>query len=159
MHKMHPDSMKLMRIGGYIDLIILFVVLGVIYFVEFMGWIPVSKYVYIVLGGIGLIYGLLDIFFFPKLKYDTSLYELNDEEIITMNGIWNKEKKIIPYVTIQNVETQQGPIMKRYDIKSLEVMTAENALSIAYIHQDEAEELKHLINDKMRQIDKGKRHD
>lgn len=159
MNKMHKDSIKLMKIGACLTASIFIIVLAVLWFVKFKEWIPVHPYVFWGIGVIGLIIFILDFFIFPKLTYNTSLFELGEEEITTMNGIWNKEKLIVPYVTIQNVETEQGPIMKRFNIKSLKVITAENDLEIEYVHESEAEKLKTLINQKMRAAEQRRTND
>lgn len=159
MNKMHEDSIQLMKIGATLTLCFFIVVEYILWFVQWMGWIPVHPYVYTGIVAIALVLFLLDYVIFPKLTYDTTLYALNEEEIITLDGVFNKEKLIVPYITIQNVELEQGPIMKRYHIKSLRVITAENSLSIKYIHEDEAEQLKMLINQKMRAIEQGRQHD
>ncbi|WP_414047193.1 PH domain-containing protein [Macrococcus equi] len=149
MKKMHRDSLKLMKIGACLTASVILIVLAALWFVQYKEWIPVHPYVFIGIAIIGIIFFILDFFIFPKLTYDTSLFQLGDEEIITVNGIWNKEKRIVPYVTIQNVELEQGPIMKRFNIKSLKVITAESDLEIEYIHETEAEHLKRCIHTKM----------
>lgn len=159
MNKMHKDSLKLMKIGACLTLLITLIVLAVLWFVKYKEWIPVHPYIFIGIGALGAIFFILDFFIFPKFTYETSLFELGEEEITTINGIWNKTKLVVPYVTVQNVETEQGPIMKRFNIKSLKVLTAENELEIEYVHETEAERLKLLINQKMREAEQRSKHD
>jgi len=159
MNKMHRDSLKLMKIGACLTASVFLIVLAVLWFVKFKGFIPVHPYVFIGIGVIGLIIFILDFFIFPKLTYETSLFQLGEEEITTLNGIWNKEKLIVPYVTIQNVEMEQGLIMKRFNIKSLKIITAENDMEIPYVHEHEADTLKKYIHQKMNNIDVRRSHD
>lgn len=159
MNKMHRDSLKLMKIGACLTASVFLIVLAVLWFFQFKDFIPVHPYVFIGIALIGLIIFVLDFFVFPKLTYDTSLFQLGEEEITTLNGIWNKEKIIVPYVTIQNVEMEQGPIMKRFNIKSLKIITAENDMEIPYVHEHEAETLKAYIHQKMNNIDVRRSHD
>lgn len=159
MNKMHRDSLKLMKIGACLTASVFLIVLAVLWFIQFKDFIPVHPYVFIGIALIGLIIFVLDFFVFPKLTYETSLFQLGEEEITTLNGIWNKEKIIVPYVTIQNVEMEQGPIMKRFNIKSLKIITAENDMEIPYVHEHEAETLKAYIHQKMNNIDVRRSHD
>lgn len=159
MNKMHRDSLKLMKIGACLTASVFLIVLAVLWFIQFKEFIPVDPYVFIGIALIGLIIFVLDFFVFPKLTYETSLFQLGEEEITTLNGIWNKEKIIVPYVTIQNVELEQGPIMKRFNIKSLKIITAENDMEIPYVHEHEAETLKAYIHQKMNNIDVRRSHD
>lgn len=159
MNKMHRDSLKLMKIGACLTASVFLIVLAVLWFIQFKEFIPVDPYVFIGIALIGLIIFVLDFFVFPKLTYETSLFQLGEEEITTLNGIWNKEKIIVPYVTIQNVEMEQGPIMKRFNIKSLKIITAENDMEIPYVHEHEAETLKAYIHQKMNNIDVRRSHD
>ncbi|MCU7558080.1 PH domain-containing protein [Macrococcus capreoli] len=159
MKKMHKDSMKLMKIGACIDLLVALIILIIIIVIDYMDWIPVHPYIYYGFIILGLLNFILDFFYFTKLKYQYSLFGLLEDEIITENGILNKQKNIVPYATVQNVETEQGPIMKRFNIKSLQVKTAENAISIPFVHETEAEQLKAFINQKMRAAEQRRIHD
>ncbi len=149
-----------MRIGAFIQVMIFAFIIAIFYCVTWYFALPISNVVFIVL--VALL--LLDIVWYivskPILVYRANHYDIADDEIVLLTGIWNKEELIVPYVKIQNVETEQGPVMKRYQLKSLTVHTAENGLSIQLIHEDEASILKTLINQKMREVendDKGDR--
>lgn len=160
MKQMHKSSIKVMRIGAFIQVMIFAFIIAIFYCVTWYFALPISNVVFIVL--VALL--LLDILWYivskPILVYRANHYDIADDEIVLLTGIWNKEELIVPYVKIQNVETEQGPVMKRYQLKSLTVHTAENGLSIQLIHEDEASILKTLINQKMREVendDKGDR--
>jgi len=160
MKQMHKSSIKVMRIGAFIQVMIFAFIIAIFYCVTWYFALPISNVVFIVL--VALL--LLDIVWYivskPILVYRANHYDIADDEIVLLTGIWNKEELIVPYVKIQNVETEQGPVMKRYQLKSLTVHTAENGLSIQLIHEDEASILKTLINQKMREVendDKGDR--
>lgn len=160
MKQMHKSSIKVMRIGAFIQVMIFAFIIAIFYCVTWYFALPISNIVFIVLAAPLL----LDIVWYivskPILVYRANHYDIGDDEIMLLTGIWNKEELIVPYVKIQNVETEQGPVMKRYHLKSLTVHTAENGLSIQLIHEDEASILKTLINQKMREVendDKGDR--
>ncbi|QNR08718.1 PH domain-containing protein [Macrococcoides canis] len=161
MKQMHKSSIKVMRIGAFIQAMIFAVIIAIFYCVKWYFNLPISNIVFIVLAALLILDIVWYIVLKPNLVYRANYYDIGDDEIVSLTGIWNKEKLIVPYVKIQNVETEQGPIMKRYRLKSLTVHTAENGLAIKLIHEDEASILKTLINQKMREVendDKGDRH-
>ena len=161
MKQMHKSSIKVMRMGAFIQVMIFAFIIAIFYCVTWYFALPISKVVFIILAALLLLDILWYMVLKPILIYDSNYYDVGDDEIVLLTGIWNKEELIVPYVKIQNVETEQGPVMKRYHLKSLTVHTAENGLSIQLIHEDEASVLKASINQKMREVendDNGDRH-
>ncbi|UBH08368.1 PH domain-containing protein [Macrococcus armenti] len=153
MKQMHKSSIKVLRIGALIQAVLFAVAIAIFYGVKVYFELPISHIVFIVLCILLLLDIVWYIFIRPALIYHANYYEIGTDEIILCTGIWNKEQVIVPYVTIQNVETEQGPIMKRSDIMSLTVHTAENGLTIPLVHKDEAHELKRFINEKLREME------
>ncbi len=76
------------------------------------GFIPVALYVYI------------DAFLIPRLRLRFWRYEIKDDEIDILRGIFIKRRTLIPMVRVQHVDTEQGPVMRYYGLATLCISTA-----------------------------------
>ncbi|MFP4171142.1 MAG: PH domain-containing protein [Methanomassiliicoccales archaeon] len=63
-------------------------------------------------------------FAWAHLYHGTVVYRLTDEEIVWKRGIWFRTTGIVPYNRITNVDTEQGPVMRRLGIAKIRVQTA-----------------------------------
>jgi len=58
------------------------------------------------------------------LFYDTYYYQIKDSEIIVEFGVFFHKRTTIPFKRIQNVNVVQGPILRLYGVKSIQIETA-----------------------------------
>lgn len=145
--RLDPAAVKVWRIGAGIVSLVIAVVIAISifvkikYFVWLSWWIP---------GGIVLVL-LIQIIAFvilsPNLAYRTFRYYLGDTDLTIEKGIWIKRRILIPFVRIQNVETSVGPIMKRYNLKTLVITTAGGSEKIELLNAEVAESLKKEITE------------
>jgi membrane protein YdbS with pleckstrin-like domain len=59
-----------------------------------------------------------------SLFYDTYFYQIKESEIIIEYGVLFHKRTTIPFKRIQNVNVVQGPIMRFYGLKSIQMETA-----------------------------------
>ncbi|GGG81290.1 PH domain-containing protein [Paenibacillus radicis (ex Gao et al. 2016)] len=83
--------------------------------------------------------------FIPLWKYRSFQYELFDEELELASGIIFKKNVLIPMVRVQHVELESGPLMRKYKLASVKVVTAATTHEISGLKQDEASDLKRQI--------------
>ena len=60
----------------------------------------------------------------PKLRYRYWRYELREEDLYAVRGIWNRVQTIVPLRRIQHLDVEQDLIEGNYDIARLVVHTA-----------------------------------
>ncbi|MEW5759944.1 MAG: PH domain-containing protein [Candidatus Thermoplasmatota archaeon] len=75
------------------------------------------------LGGLAILIILLPMIW-AKMYYASYWYEIKDAEIVVESGVWFRKKSIIPFKRIQNVNVVQGPLMRLWDLKSIQIETA-----------------------------------
>jgi len=154
MKKADASAIKVWRIANTIWAVILIVLLASLSTVRhfFFNWIPL-----VIVGSFGSLIILQIIWFIwiePRIAYKTHEYQVGETELITRSGIFIKRESIIPFVRIQNVETQVGPIMKRFNLKSVEVTTAGGATQIELINSTEAEHIKKVIDEAVNHLER-----
>jgi membrane protein YdbS with pleckstrin-like domain len=70
------------------------------------------------------IFFLMLVRFWAGLFHDSYYYQIKDSEIIVEFGVLFKKRTTIPFQRIQNVHVVQGPIMRMYNLKSIQIETA-----------------------------------
>ncbi|MBY0099551.1 PH domain-containing protein [Mesobacillus maritimus] len=93
-----------------------------------------------------LIFSYLFTFFFPKLRWKRWRYEVREQEIEIQRGVFIMKRTLIPMVRVQHVDTQQGPLLRKYQLSTVMISTAATVHEIPALEMDEAEELRRSIS-------------
>lgn len=96
---------------------------------------------------INLLFSYLFIFLFPKLRYRRWRYEIFEQEIYIQHGIFIMTRTLIPMIRVQHVDTEQGPIMKGFQVASVSISTAATVHSIPALSEEDASDLRDRISD------------
>jgi len=134
MKRISTFSQKMWAIDGYIATgIFLIVAVTLNIFLELN-----ALWKYILIGSIYgvslliLIYSML----VPKYKYEKFRYEIDEEKIALKYGVFTEINVIIPMKRVQYVDTEQGIILKKYNIINLKVHTAGGSYSIPFLEKE-----------------------
>ncbi|GHI01333.1 PH domain-containing protein [Neobacillus kokaensis] len=100
----------------------------------------------IILVVLGILFPCLHIFVTPTLRWRSWRYDVREEEIELEEGIFVKTRTLVPMIRVQHVDTNQGPILRRYKLASVVVHTAATAHEIPALEETEAEELRFFIS-------------
>ena len=100
----------------------------------------------IILMIVGLFFTYLFIFLFPTLRWRRWRYEVREEEIELQHGFFIRSRTLIPMIRVQHVETVQGPLLRKYHLASVIVVTAATGHEIPALGESEAEELRFYIS-------------
>lgn len=92
-------------------------------------------------------------FIIPKFRYHYFRYIINEDEIRIRRGIFFVKENIIPYFRIQNIDINEGLLMRRYQLATITLATAGGNSHIELIKNTKAEILKQVINDKRTKSD------
>jgi uncharacterized protein len=93
-----------------------------------------------------LIFSYLITFFFPKLRWKRWRYEVREQEIELQRGVFIIKRTLIPMVRVQHVDTQQGPLLRKYQLSTVMISTAATVHEIPALEMEEAEELRQSIS-------------
>lgn len=81
----------------------------------------------------------------PQLKYTRFQYELFEDELEIQSGLVFMSNVLVPMVRVQHVELESGPLMRKYDLASVSIVTAATTHRISGLKQPEAQQLKRRI--------------
>lgn len=99
---------------------------------------------------ISIILGLVLIFIFiiliPKLRYRRWRYEIFEQEIYIQHGILIVTRTIIPMIRVQHVDTEQGPILKTFNLATVSISTAATTHAIPALLEEDASSLRDRIS-------------
>lgn len=105
------------------------------------------SFIYASIGlGIGIICIYFFVFLIPKLRYRRWRYEIFEQEIYIQHGILIVTRTIIPMIRVQHVDTQQGPILKRYHLATVSISTAATTHEIPALREEDASNLRDRIS-------------
>jgi uncharacterized protein len=93
------------------------------------------------------LYMLLRVGIAPAIWWRVWRYRLTDEQLFIQRGLFVRRQTLIPLVRVQNVDTAQGPIARRFGLSEVAVSTAANTMTIPALSDDVAEELRDRIAD------------
>lgn len=138
------DAIKAWRISASIYIIAYFLlVLGTIIFT----YIYDFTYLYSAISfGLGIVQIFVFIYLLPKLRYRRWRYEIFEQEIYIQRGILIMKRTIIPMIRVQHVDTEQGPILKKYALATVSISTAATTHLIPALREEDASRLRDRIS-------------
>jgi uncharacterized protein len=96
--------------------------------------------------GISAISTYFSVFMLPKLRWKRWRYEVFEQEIYIQHGILVVSRTLIPMIRVQHVETQQGPILKKFGLASVSISTAATTHEIPALSNEVASDLRDKIS-------------
>lgn len=134
------------RINSLISNGIFLIVLGVALFLsqyfDWVDWINTIIYILIGLTVLHLIYRLT---IYPIYMQRTWRYEINEDFVQIKHGFINHYHAIVPMSRVEYVNTDQGPILRRFALASLTVGTLTSSHEIPALSVEEAAEIREKI--------------
>jgi membrane protein YdbS with pleckstrin-like domain len=102
-----------------------------------------------VLFGVGLAVALSAVFIrvvvAPPIWWRVWRYRVSADQLFLQRGLFVVRRTLIPLVRVQNVDTIQGPIARRFGLSEVAVSTAANTITIPALADEVAEELRDRI--------------
>lgn len=143
-NRISVKGLRVWRIYGMLQTLIVLLLgigTGVInYFTGNYMWL------YIVAGAVVVLFGYLFIYLFPKVRWSRWRYEVRDQEIELQHGLFVVKRTLVPMIRVQHVDTEQGPILRKYDLASITISTAATSHTIPALITEEADELRGRIS-------------
>jgi uncharacterized protein len=95
---------------------------------------------------VAALYSYLFIVLLPTLRWKRWRYEVREQEIELQYGVFIIKKTLIPMIRVQHVDTQQGPLLRKYRLSTVTVSTAATVHEIPALDMEEAEGLRTSIS-------------
>ena len=143
-NRISEKGLRVWRIyGTFQTLFVLILAVGVSIANYFLGS---YVWVYIVAGAVVVAVAYLLIYLFPKVRWTRWRYEVREQEIELQHGLFVVKRTLVPMVRVQHVDTEQGPILRKYDLASITISTAATNHTIPALITDEADQLRQRIS-------------
>ncbi|WP_366248960.1 PH domain-containing protein [Terribacillus aidingensis] len=154
-HKLPKESLRVGLIGdGIFDVVVLLifaVLFGLDYLFEWPAWIGTVLLILLIvsipLGIIGYLATVID--------HRNWRYDIDEEYVQLKQGAWFQKDQLIPVTKIQSVETKQGPLLRRYNLRAVEIETMAGEYSIPALPDKEA----YALRDEIAAYSKAKEED
>ncbi len=78
----------------------------------------------------------------PPIRYARWRYQLDPEFLDIARGIVWRKRFVVPFIRVQNTDTEQGPVMRAFHLASVTVSTAAGNHQIPGIDIEQADELR-----------------
>ncbi|MFN2746721.1 MULTISPECIES: PH domain-containing protein [Bacillus] len=138
------DGVKVWRISAIITSFILFLTAaGLTVLCVVFQW---PLWIGILAGAVWLILSIFTIWIIPNLRHKIWRYEVHENEIDIQHGIFVVTRVIVPMVRVQHVDTSQGPLLRKYNLASVQISTAATTHSIPALDMEEADQLRDFIS-------------
>lgn len=112
---------------------------------------PVWPIPLLVLLALGL--SLLSIVWLPVWRWKRWRYRVTEHEIALSRGILIRTGTLIPMIKVQHVDSEQGPLMRRFQLSGVSISTAGGSHEIPALDDQEAIDLRNRIAELARVVD------
>ncbi|MFD1416442.1 PH domain-containing protein [Oceanobacillus jeddahense] len=144
--KIATDAIKAWQLTAHIyAFIFLLITIGAIVVYTIFDFLPI--WIVFTLAGLTIVEWIITVFIIPKLRWRRWRYQVYDQEIYIQHGILIVTRTIVPMIRVQHVDTQQGPILKKYKLATLEISTAATTHQIPALLEEEASDLRDQISE------------
>lgn len=100
-----------------------------------------------------LLLAALSVFVVPSLSWRRWRYEIRSDEVDLQRGIFWITRTLVPLARIQHVDTQNGPLQRRYGLATVVFYTAAGANRIPELSAPIAAEVRDRISELTREQD------
>lgn len=84
---------------------------------------------------------------FPSIRWNVWRYEVREQEIEIQSGLFVVKRTLIPMVRVQHVDTEQGPILKKYNLANISISSAATTHTIPMLELEDADLLRMKISE------------
>lgn len=93
-----------------------------------------------------LLYSYINVFLLPVWRWKRWRYQVYEQEIDILHGIFVVKRTLIPMIRVQHVDTRQGPLLKKFGLSTVTISTAATVHEIPALLEAEGAELRDRIS-------------
>lgn len=137
--RISKQAIKVWRLSNLITDVIGIIIIGAllwagIYF-DWFQWIITILWILL---GVAPLFSIWSVFFEPSLLYKYWRYGMDEEYVRLKYGIFNRKHTVIPMTKIQYVSAEQGPILRKYGLYTIEIGSTGSSHEIPALSEEEA---------------------
>ena len=150
-HRIDPRALSYWRWAGLLNSI--FIWLIPLSYQQAMRWWELPLWIFPMLMLLAVSATVFKIAVIPKVRWNTWLYDVSEQQIDLRFGVFVKYRTLIPMVRVQHVDTEQGPLLSHYGLSTVTISTAAGKHKIPALADDVAAELRERISRLARMVD------
>lgn len=108
-------------------------------------WLDLTPWWMGIVGLLWLIYFICRIVYIPVLRLKYMRYRIDEEFLVVQHGIFFRSEVTVPLVKVQLIDSQTGPILRRYDLITLDIRTASGFVTLTRLDRAQGEELRKQV--------------
>ena len=140
------DAVKVWRISNTIGHVTAIVItIALLLCADWFGWYGWISTVLYIISGIIVLSAIYSIVIEPVYLQRTWRYSMDQQFAQLKHGKWKVKHTLIPMEKVEYVRTEQGPIMRRFQVFNLEIGTTTSSHVIPAIPAEAAQKLKEQI--------------
>lgn len=105
-------------------------------------WLDLTPWWMSIVGLLWLIYFIPRIVYIPVLRLKYMRYRIDEEFLVVRNGIFFRREVTVPLVKVQLIDSQTGPILRRYDLITLDIRTASGFVTLTRLDRAQGDALR-----------------
>jgi uncharacterized protein len=144
--KISTDAVKVWRITNSLGHLLALIIIAIlVFFSNMFGWFNWINIVLYIIGGLAILSGLFSIAIEPIFLQRTWRYRIDQQFVQLKHGKWQVKHTLIPMEKVEYVRSEQGPLMRRFNLYKIEIGTTTSNHVIPGIPSEEAKLLKAQI--------------
>ncbi len=142
--KLDPRSRRVWLIGNLIGAVVtIAIVAGITY--GLYRWLEFDRMwailVPTVLGALQIAWAFIQ----PEIEYRQWRFEIREDEVDMLHGVIVRTRQVVPMSRIQHVDTERGPIQRRYGLATVKFFTAAGGMEIPQLSTERANAVRDQI--------------
>jgi membrane protein YdbS with pleckstrin-like domain len=142
--KLDPRSRRVWLIGDLIGAVVVTaIVAGIMFMLDW--WLDLGRVwsigVPVVLGLAQLAWAIIR----PEIEFRQWRFEIREDEVDLLHGVITRTRQVVPMSRIQHVDTERGPIQRRYGLSTVKFFTAAGAMEIPQLSDERADAVRDQI--------------
>lgn len=144
--KLAKKIVSVMRWRSIINHTIEFIILAVLYSLSVhFEWVQWINWILLISAGLAILSAIWLIGLRPLYIYKNTRYDVNEEFLQLKTGAFNERHELVPMTKIQAVSTNQGPILRRFNLYAIAIETMGSNHGIAGLPKEVAIDLRNQI--------------
>ncbi|WP_078553341.1 PH domain-containing protein [Bacillus alkalicellulosilyticus] len=93
-----------------------------------------------------IIQSIINIVVIPQVRWKRWRYNVHEHEIDLQRGVFVIRRTLVPMIRVQHVDTEHGPILRKYGLATVTISTAATVHRIPALTFEKADELRDIIS-------------
>lgn len=149
--RINPKALSVWRLTGLLVSAVICLIAVVLLIIVVKTNLPLWIAIVGLISALVLSYTIVGIV--PSVRYRRWRYEVSEHEIDIQHGIVVIKRTLVPMVRVQHVDTEQGPLLRRYRLATVMISTAATTHQIPALSMEDADSLRDRIAELARVVD------